>query len=291
MTPGYNGGMAEKWLRPLICPVCDEPLAEGEQTLQCARRHSFDIAREGYVNLLLRHKRLPETVGDSPEMLRARREFLWRGFFDPLSARLNALAAGSVAGQAEPVVVDVGCGEGFYLKRLAAWLPAPDSRLFGVDVAKTAVRMAAKGGGHGRYLVADVHGKLPFASQSVHILLNIFAPRHPAEFARILAPGGRLLVVTPTPAHLSSLRQTFGLLEVQAEKQAHIRRQFAGAFYLAQTETLEYRMWLDNEALLTLIQMTPSARHLTPVQWAPIQNTPHIITEASFELWQFTPRH
>lgn len=286
----YNHGMVGEWLRPLICPLCDAPLIEGEQALQCANRHSFDLSGDGYINLLLRRRKLPDTVGDSPEMLKARREFLGRGFYDPLSARLNALVAGLVAGQPQPVIVDAGCGEGFYLRRLGETLASSDAALFGVDVARRAVRMAARADGHGRYVVADVNVKLPFAGQSVHVLLNIFAPRRPAQFARIVAHSGWLLVVAPAPAHLYSLRQRFGLLHIQAGKQRHILNQFAADFCHVQTEVLSYEMRLDNPALSALVQMTPNARHLTPSQWAQIHHTPYLVTEACFELLQFTTR-
>jgi 23S rRNA (guanine745-N1)-methyltransferase len=253
--------------------------------LRCPNRHSFDLAREGYVNLLLRQKKLPETVGDSAEMLQARQEFLARGFYDPLSNRLNERVAEVIANLVEPVVVDVGSGEGFYLARLAAYLQRPDVTFFGLDVAKTAVRLATKRG-IGRFVVADVNQKLPFADASVHVLLNIFAPRHTAEFARILAPNGLLLVVIPAPDHLQNLREQFGLLNVQPEKQAHLINQFQNHFSHYQLETLHYDMHLDNHALTTLLQMTPNARHLTADQWQQIQNTTPTQTAASFEILQ-----
>ncbi|NJN55557.1 MAG: hypothetical protein HC804_12860, partial [Anaerolineae bacterium] len=107
----YNRKMNGEWIRPLLCPICDQPLMEFGQTWQCANRHSFDVAREGYVNLLQRQRKLPQTVGDSPEMLRARREFLASGFYDPLSDLLNERVVTAVTGQTSPIVVDVGCGE------------------------------------------------------------------------------------------------------------------------------------------------------------------------------------
>lgn len=299
-------GMEGEWTWPLICPVCAAPLSEGERTLQCARTlkcasgHSYDIAREGYVNLLLRHKKLPPTVGDAPEMLRARREFLEGGFYAPLSDRLNEIVADFLTERAAPVVsvapiiVEAGCGEGYYLARLAQRLSGSGAVLFGLDVSKTAVRMAAGRGGHGRYegngryLVTDINGKLPFANHSVHVLLNIFAPRHAAEFARILVAGGLLLVALPAAAHLQTVRDRFGLLSIQAEKQAYLLNQLGRHFQLQKVEPLQFELQLPNQALDALIQMTPSGRRLSPAQREQIQNTATFTTEASFEIVQLT---
>jgi len=282
--------MDSEWIRPLLCPICAQPLADYRQTWRCPTGHSFDVAREGYVNLRRGHKRLSETVGDAPEMLRARREFLSRGFYEPLSDLINEQVVTAVTNQPVPVVVDAGCGEGYYLGRLAGRLAqrlagqgAKGVSLFGLDIAKTAVRMAAKQvGGHGRFLVTDLNDRLPFADQSVQVLLNLFAPRHPVEFARLIRPDGLLLTVIPAPDHLQSLRDRFGLLRIQAEKQAYIATQFAGLFALQPAQTITFPLYLDNRALSYLIQMMPGARHLMPPQVEAIARAPVVETVASF---------
>lgn len=279
--------MQQPCLRPLVCPICQQPFQENGQVWRCPTGHSFDMAREGYVNLLLSHKKLAPTVGDSAEMLQARRQFLASGFYQPLSDRLNELALAQVTGQAGPVVVDVGCGEGFYLRRLGERLPAAACR-FGLDVAKTAVRLAAKQDTNGRYLVADVQRPLPFESASVQLLLNVFAPRHPAEFSRILAPDGSLFLVFPTPAHLYSLRQQFGLLGIQPEKEAQIEQQFLPYLAVRRREWVEYPMKLGPEMLRLLLLMTPNARHLTAGQWGAVAATTAVETVASFTILQLT---
>ncbi|HRQ39989.1 MAG TPA: methyltransferase domain-containing protein [Chloroflexota bacterium] len=278
--------MDSEWIRPLLCPICAQPLADYRQTWRCPTGHSFDVAREGYVNLRRSHKRLPETVGDAPEMLRARREFLSRGFYEPLSDLINEQVVTAITNQPVPVVVDAGCGEGYYLGRLAQRLAGQGAKgvsLFGLDIAKTAVRMAAKQvGGHGRFLVTDLNGRLPFADQSVQVLLNLFAPRHPVEFARLIRPDGLLLTVIPAPDHLQSLRDRFGLLGIQAEKQAHMATQFAGLFALQPVQTITFPLYLDNHALSCLVQMMPGARHLTPPQQEAIAYASAVETVASF---------
>lgn len=275
--------MTGEWIRPLICPICAQPLADYVQTWRCPAGHSFDVAREGYTNLLRRHKKLPETVGDSPEMLWARREFLARGFYEPLSDVINERVVTAVASQPDPVIVDVGCGEGYYLRRLVQRLAGQPTALFGVDIAKTAVRLAAKrGDGHGRYLVADVNAQLPFADNSVHVLLNLFAPRHPAEFARLVTSGGLLLLAMPAPDHLQSLRDRFGLIGIQPEKLAHVATQFTDLFAMQPAQAVTFPLRLENETLQWLIQMIPGARHLTPEQQEEIAQTAVMETVASF---------
>ncbi len=276
--------MKGEWIRPLICPICAQPLSDYGQTWQCPAGHSFDVAREGYVNLRRGHKKLPEMAGDSPEMLRARREFLERGFYEPLSDVINERVATAVATQPAPVIVDVGCGEGYYLRRLAAALDGRPTHLFGVDIAKTAVRMAAKrgGGGYGRYLVADVNEKLPFADQSAYVLLNLFAPRHLAEFARLVTPGGQLLIAIPASDHLQSLRDRFALIGIQPEKLTHVSAQFASLFTIQPAQIVTFPLRLENDALYWLIQMMPGARHLTAGQQEVIAHTAVVETVASF---------
>lgn len=278
--------MSVRCLRPLVCPICAQPLQDVGATLVCANRHTFDVAREGYVNLLVRRKKLADSVGDSAEMLQARRQFLTSGFYDPLSDRLNELAVAILAEQPAPVVADVGCGEGFYLRRLGDRLGRP-ACLFGLDVAKTAVRMAARQHNNGRYVVADVQQPLPFEPASVQLLLNLFAPRHPAEFRRVLTANGRLLIVFPTPTHLLTLREQFGLLTIQPEKEAYVIDQFLPYFATHQREVVEYPLQLEGEMLRLLLLMTPNARHLGEAQWQAVAETAELQTTASFTILQF----
>lgn len=251
----------------LICPVCAAPLTREEGAFRCANGHSFDRARQGYIHLVgSRHP------GDTKPMLQARRAFLAAGHYRPLADALADLAlahltshrAARLADVPPPGVLDAGCGEGYYIGQVyralaAAGIPA---RCFGLDVAKEAVRMAAVREPEIQFLVADIKGRLPFADASLDLLLDIFAPRNPAEFARVLAPGGLLLVAIPAPAHLAELRAVLPLLAIEEQKRERVLAQLAGSFALAATRELAYELALAPDEARLLITMTPSHHHL-----------------------------
>lgn len=265
----------------LTCPICDEPLLEDGAALKCPHGHAFDVAREGYVNLLRGKPR-----GDTREMARARRTFLDQGWYVPLADRLSALAVRCLAERdapeaaAAPGVLDAGCGEGYYLRRLMdalapvapaggtpgvkAWRAPAGKRVYlGIDVSKDTIHMAARRNPHARFVVADLTRRLPVATGAVALLLNVFAPRNAGEFARIVAPGGSLLVAIPGPAHLAELRDTLSLLGIEPEKERHVTAQLAAGFALTERESVEYVMRLDRAAVTALVAMTPNAWHCT----------------------------
>jgi 23S rRNA (guanine745-N1)-methyltransferase len=283
----YNWGMNDErtpCVRPLTCPVCHQPLNLQDRNLRCEQNHSFDLAREGYVNLILGHKR-PKIQGDDRVMLAARRRFLARGHYDALSQTIIKIVLDHSVEQ-DAGVLDIGCGEGYYLGQLQPLLPA-GACSFGLDVAKDAVRLAAKRYPASRFIVADVNGRIPFADQSIHVLLNIFAPRHPAEFARIAAPGGLLLVVIPGADHLRELREALGLLDIEAGKQQRITGQLAGLFTLQNVQPVTIPLDLHQPDLTDLVQMTPNYWHLTPERRAQLQAMTRLPTTARFELLAF----
>jgi 23S rRNA (guanine745-N1)-methyltransferase len=254
---------------PLICPNCGGPLAgDGERrgdfaALRCPAGHSFDVAREGYVNLS--GGRSPKHPGDTREQVEARRAFFEAGYYAPLIDALAEIAAGRVAPSG--VVLDAGSGEGTYTAALASAVDG--AVVIGLDVSKEAVRLAARTYSDPRFVVADLTGPIPLASGSVGLLTNIFAPRHPAEYARLLAPAGWLLVVIPTPDHLAGLRTRFDLLGIESDKQESVIAQMeAVGLRLAEVVPVAFPLSLDGPALMNLIAMTPSYHHLTAEQIA-----------------------
>jgi len=254
--------------------------------------HSFDIAREGYVNLLLSSGKRPKIMGDTREMLRARRSFLERGFYGPLSDALNEYIHNHLVGDAFPVcIADVGCGEGYYIGRLKRYLDSQpgldDLCYFGLDISKEAARLAAKRYKDIHFVVASVNRKLLFPDGSVRVLANIFAPRNVAEFDRVLAQDGVLLIVIPNPGHLASLRSELNLLSIEPDKRNKVIEQFAGPFRLAGEHTVEYEMGLEGEALLSLVQMTPNYWHISDEAWDDVKAVGPVQTEASFTILEF----
>jgi 23S rRNA (guanine745-N1)-methyltransferase len=285
-------------MKLLICPVCQEQLAQVDNTLKCPQAHSFDIAREGYVNLLLAGRKRPKILGDTRDMLWARRDFLSQGFYDPLSDVINEQVCAHLANQdtndtpALTCIVDVGCGEGYYLGRLKHYL---DHRLehnnlcyFGIDISKEAARLAAKQHKNMRFVVADVNRKLLFSDNTVHVLTNIFAPRNVVEFDRVIAQDGLLLIVIPGPRHMASLSKMNLLpLSIEPDKQKHITEQFAGAFTQTGEHTITYEINLDNKALIDLIQMTPNYWHSSSETWDNVKAIESVQTEVNFIILEF----
>ncbi|GAA1268958.1 SAM-dependent methyltransferase [Planotetraspora silvatica] len=266
----------------LLCPVCGGRLTLGSGTVRCENGHGFDVARQGYVSLLT-GSGVPGTA-DTPAMVAARADFLDRGHYAPL-----ADAVAGWCGTAD-VIADAGAGTGHYLSRAlgartaepgpAGLTPdahtaeprpaglAPDARTaepgavgLALDVSKHALRRAARAHPRIGAVVADVWRPLPVRGASVDVLLNVFAPRNAAEFARILKPGGTLVVVTPTAAHLRPLVDRLGLLSVDADKDRRLEETLADRFAMAVQDDLEIPLTLGREAVEAVVGMGPSAWH------------------------------
>ncbi|KGD78290.1 23S rRNA (guanine(745)-N(1))-methyltransferase [Pantoea vagans] len=265
----------------LICPLCHSPLTLTDRSWCCENRHQFDQAKEGYVNLLpVQHKRSREP-GDSAEMMQARREFLEAGYYQPLREEVVSLLA-PVLNQPECKMLDIGCGEGYYTAALAEAADG-DAEIYGLDVARMAIRLAAKRYPAVRFCVASSQ-RLPFADQSLDAIVRIYAPCNEAELARVLKPGGLVLTVTPGPHHL----QQFKAL-IYREVQLHVPEQkdYPGFRQVAQ-HALRYPMALTGAAATTLLQMTPFAWRAREDVWQTLQQSEQFSCDADFTLtmWQ-----
>ncbi|MGC4852090.1 putative RNA methyltransferase [Micromonospora sp. DT4] len=266
--------MDPRILGRLSCPVCGEPLAETTagtaRALRCGRRHTFDIARQGYVNLLT--GRAPH-VGDSAEMIAARAEFQAAGHYDVISAALAAATTRAVqhlrdvsSFDAYPLVVDVGAGTGRYLGAVLAALP--DSVGLALDVSKPALRRAARAHPRAAAALADTWQRLPLADGSTAVLLNVFAPRNGPEFHRVLDPAGTLLVVTPAADHLTELVDALGLLRVDPDKADRVTATLGGHFTPVSSTAHRAELTLTRPEIATLVGMGPSAWHTDPAALA-----------------------
>lgn len=191
------------------CPLCAAPLMREKGTYRCRAGHSFDLAREGYVNLLPAQQKHSASPGDDRTMVAARREFLSKGYYQPLLDTLCCQIL-SLSGE-QPVILDAGCGEGWYtagiLQALVAAGKTPS--LAGTDISKFALRTAAKrarGSENVEFAVASSY-RLPLADGSVDVLVNCFSPLALEEFRRVLRPGGAFFYVVPGPFHLWELKR------------------------------------------------------------------------------------
>ncbi|GLZ14567.1 rRNA (guanine-N1)-methyltransferase [Actinomadura sp. NBRC 104425] len=239
----------------LACPVCAEPLLLAEKALRCARGHAFDIARQGYANLLPGNAR-PGTA-DTAEMVSAREDFLVTGRFAPMADVLSEIVT------AEPgigCVLDAGAGTGYYLS--AVLRPLEHAAGIALDLSKYAARRAARAHPRIGAVVADLWRPLPIRAGSVDAIVNVFAPRNAAEFQRVLRPGGLLITVTPSPRHLGPLVEALGLVTVDEQKNERVDSALGAHFTLEARRPLEYQATLDHTETEALVRMGPSAHHV-----------------------------
>ena len=183
----------------LVCPICGEMLSRGEKEYRCENRHSFDIARQGHVNLLVVQQKHSLNPGDTREQVLSRREFLEGGFYGPIA---DALCDAAKELGAKGPILDVGCGEGYYCTRLAQALGA---ELTGLDISKEAVRCAAAKYKNATW-VCGTAAHLPVSDDSVGTLTSLFALTLPEEFHRVLAKDGLYFQVLAAQDHLLGLK-------------------------------------------------------------------------------------
>ncbi|MBG6190124.1 23S rRNA (guanine745-N1)-methyltransferase [Arthrobacter sp. CAN_A212] len=246
----------------LRCPVCavGMELSTAGRTLGCASGHRFDAAKQGYFNLLT--GRGTAFQPDTAAMVQARTDFLGAGHYDRLRDTVSALAQRQIA--APRVILDAGAGTGYYLHGLRRG--HQDTALLALDISKFALRRAARLlDDDGVCLVWDVWRPLPIQDGVVDLLTNIFAPRNPEEFHRVLRPDGVLVVVTPLPGHLAEIADDAGLLEVPEDKAGGVSATLAGLFHEIEAVAVDYQLRLSRADVYNAALMGPAGHHLDPV--------------------------
>lgn len=234
----------------LICPICGRPLSQRDKTLTCEQNHCFDIARQGYVNLLPVTQKHSKHPGDTRDMVAARRAFLDRGYYRPIAQAVWELFGARMPER--PKVLDAGCGEGYYMTQLMERLR--DGDFYGVDISKDAVRYAAGRSKEARWLTASA-AHLPIRSGSLDGVVSMFALTVPEEFRRVLKEGGYFLEVTAGRGHLMALKAL--IYPEITEKQENSAKEYPG-FRLAEERTIEFDLELHtNEEIMQLLTMTP----------------------------------
>lgn len=260
------------------CPLCHQPLQRLDKQWRCENNHQFDNAKEGYVNLLpVQHKRSKQP-GDSAEMMLSRRTFLEGGHYQPLRDRVVTLLDDTLDLEAQ-ALLDIGCGEGYYTSAIDQGLNARrQMQVYGLDVAKVAIRNAAKRyvsksaasnidvsksaifkqHGNMEFCVASSH-RLPFADNSLDAIVRIYAPCKAPELHRVLKSSGWVLTVAPGPRHLYQLK---GLIYSEVQLHSDVEESLEG-FERVSTESLRYEMTLNGKQAFDLLQMTPFAWRAT----------------------------
>jgi 23S rRNA (guanine745-N1)-methyltransferase len=244
----------------LACPHCGEALALDGASVRCGAGHSFDVARQGYVNPLAGGR---THAGDSAEMVAARERFLGGGHYAPLEQAVAAACARAAA--PEGCVVELGAGTAHYLA--AALETLPDRVGVALDVSAPALRRAARAHPRVAAVGADVWSRVPIRDGAAAAVLSVFSPRNGPEIARVLAPGGALVVAAPTDRHLAELVGALGLVRVDPRKQERLLRR-VGDLTLVEEHVVEVPLELDRAAVEALVWMGPSARHADPEQMA-----------------------
>ncbi|WP_257182798.1 methyltransferase domain-containing protein [Corynebacterium cystitidis] len=230
--------------------------------------HSYDVARQGYVTLApgagLKHQ------GDDAAMVAARETFLSQGHFAPFVEKVSdtvhdVLDAALGDDDRSPALLEVGAGTGYYL---AHTLDAVEGAVgIGLDISVPAAKHLAKSHPRVGAVVADVWDGLPVRTGSIDAITVVFAPRNPAEFARVLTDGGEAIVLTADRGHLDELRQPLGILSVEDGKVERMIEQARGHLdVVANPELVEFPMNLDRASIAAQVGMSPSARHIEPAE-------------------------
>ena len=267
MTPGP----ALRRIVPLLrCPLCGEAMRATDQGVTCGSGHPFDRARQGYLSLFgPRGRRFP---GDTADQGAARDRVLSSGLFDGVLDELAAVArdaigAGAPAGSvSRRVVLEAGAGTGHYLAGVldAVGRDAGGADVVGIgtEISAAAARRLARAHPAVAAVVADTWDGLPLADGCVDLVQVVFAPRNPSEFARVLRPGGTLVVAVPGEGHLEPLRSAGGLLEPAPDKAARLDSELAAAFEPGPVRVVDQRTEVPAAVAVDLALMGPSGVHL-----------------------------
>ena len=231
----------------LICPICEKPLCREEHRLVCPAHHSFDIARQGYVNLLTVQQRHSAHPGDTKEQVLSRREFLEGGFYAPIAEAL--IAAAEKYGASGPIL-DVGCGEGYYCTRLAK---AVGAELTGLDISKDAVRYAAGKYKDAQWLCATA-ARIPVEDGAAGLLTSLFALTLPEEFHRVLRENGLFFQVLAAQDHLLGLKSV--IYDQLTRKPKDSTPNLSG-FTLLESRQISFGFTIEGEQIPWLLSMTP----------------------------------
>ena len=239
------------------CPLCAAPLEREEHRYLCPNRHSFDRSAAGYVHLLPANRKHSKDPGDDKVMVAARAAFLEKGYYAPLRDSLCKVILQHTKSLPAPVVLDSGCGEGWYTAGLFRALSETGRtpQIAGVDLSRAALRRAAKRVPEAEFAVASVY-RLPLPDSSADVLVNIFSPLAAEEFARVLRPGGLFCYAVPSARHLWEMKEIL----YPTPYENPVRREDYPGFVWKDVKEIRYTVDLENTCdIMALFGMTPYA--------------------------------
>ena len=244
----------------ITCPLDGLLLEQHDKQLVCDNGHAYDIARQGYVNLLpVQHKRSKQP-GDSKAMVVARTEFLNTGIYRPVVSSLTELVSSLITDDKEICLLDAGCGEGYYFDEVFKVLKDKDGlsdvSFVGLDISKDAIIQATKRNRQISWLVGT-NRQPPVADESVDIILCLFGFLSVEGFAKVLKPGGKIIFIDPGDEHLKELREVI-YDEVKISDQLNKLEEGIPGFSLVDNDSLQFKEKLiSNEQVNNLLVMTP----------------------------------
>ena len=246
------------------CPICRENLTLLESSLKCNNRHSFDLAKFGYVNLA---PQIKQSANYDKENFQNRQQILEAGFYQAILEAVSDLLASS---ETSTTVLDIGCGEGFYSRKLQE--SHPDKTFYAFDISKDSVQIAAKSEPNWavNWFVGDL-ARLPIKDASMDILLDIFSPANYGEFRRVLSKDGILIKVIPTENHLKEIRQKVqDQLTNKDYSNQEIKNHFQEHFTILSNQTVSLTKTITSDQLQALLSMTPLLFHIdhTKIDWS-----------------------
>ena len=246
------------------CPICQENLTLVESSLKCNNRHSFDLAKFGYVNLA---PQIKQSANYDKENFQNRQQILEAGFYQSILEAVSDLLSNSKNAK---TILDIGCGEGFYSRKLQE--RHPDKTFYAFDISKDSVQIAAKSEPNWavNWFVGDL-ARLPIKDVSMDILLDIFSPANYGEFRRVLSKDGILIKVIPTKNHLKEIRQQVqGQLTNKDYSNQDIKNHFQEHFTILSNQTASLTKTITAEQLQALLSMTPLLFHIdqTKIDWS-----------------------
>jgi len=264
---------------PFICPLCQSHFIQNNNTQVCENNHHFDIAKEGYLNLLPVGAKNSKNPGDNKEMMMARRSFLSSDGYLPLAQKLSLVSEQLLAKNDSATILDLGCGEGYYTDRITKDLPETVN-VIALDISKVAIRYAAKRYKKINFCVASAYD-IPLLDKSLDLLIRIYAPSLDSELQRLIKQGGYLITVTPAPRHLYELRTKIyeQVNEHNSENEAPV------GFTKVNQINLNYPLHITDALVLKdLIQMTPFAWKFTREKMQDLLNEKQWSIECDFNI-------
>ncbi|MDS3854314.1 methyltransferase domain-containing protein [Streptococcus pneumoniae] len=246
------------------CPICQENLTLLETNFKCCNRHSFDLAKFGYVNLA---PQIKQSANYDKENFQNRQQILEAGFYQAILDAVSDLLASS---KTTTTILDIGCGEGFYSRKLQE--SHSEKTFYAFDISKDSVQIAAKSEPNWavNWFVGDL-ARLPIKDASMDILLDIFSPANYGEFRRVLSKDGILIKVIPTENHLKEIRQRVqDQLTNKEYSNQDIKEHFQEHFTILSSQTASLTKTITAEQLQSLLSMTPLLFHVdqSKIDWS-----------------------